>query len=157
MTGDVVTSAHRKTGMTRAELLALPTAVDLVTAADAIGISRTLAYKMAKRDEFPVQVLRISNSYRVPTGPLLRYLGIETDESDHTDDTPHPTSNGEAGNRRPVSRVLDFTAAPEPTKMINRRGRVKLIYPDEMYRVDGEKVSGAEIIARGYIHPEARA
>ena len=65
--------------MTRAELLALPVSVDLLTAARAIGMGRTLAYDLARHDSFPVRVLRLGNSYRVPRADLLRYLG-ESDE-----------------------------------------------------------------------------
>jgi hypothetical protein len=54
-------------GMTRAELLALPVAVDLVTAARALGIGRTRAFELARRDAFPVPVLRVGVTYRVPT------------------------------------------------------------------------------------------
>jgi hypothetical protein len=145
--------------MTRQELLALgqvPT-TNIELAGRACGFARQHSYNLAKAGTFPVPVHRIGRRYRVPTAPLLRFLGIEPDESDHTDDTPRPTSNGEAVTSRVISRVLDFTdLPPTPTWMINRRGRVKAIYADEMYRVDGEKISGADIIARGYIHPEAR-
>jgi hypothetical protein len=142
--------------MTEEEIRALPVSVDPEPAFNALGIGRTRGYALLNAGDFPVPVLRIGSRYKVPKAPLLRYLGIDTDESDHTDNTPRLTSNGEAVTSRVISRVLDFASAPEPTKMINRRGREKLIYPDEMYRVDGEKVSGAEIIARGYIHPEVR-
>lgn len=146
----------RKRRLSEDELHALPTMVNIQTAADALDISRTTAYKLARLGEFPVPIHRYVSSFRVPKAPLLRYLGIETDEFDHTDDTPRPTSNGQADVSHPVSRVLDFRDAGDvPVPMRNRRGRVKLIYPDEMYRVDGQKVSGADIIGRGYIHADA--
>jgi len=63
--------------MTRAELLALPAVVDITTAARALGLGRSTAYELARRDEFPCRVLRIGSSYRVPTADLLRVLGIE--------------------------------------------------------------------------------
>lgn len=62
-------------GMTRDQLLSLPVSVDLPIAAKAIGMGRTLAYDLAKRDEFPVRVLRLGNRYKVPRADLLRYLG----------------------------------------------------------------------------------
>ena len=62
--------------MTRAELLALPVVVDLVTAARALGIGRTRAFELARRGEFPVKVLRVGATYRVPTAPLLQLLGV---------------------------------------------------------------------------------
>lgn len=62
--------------MTPEELLALPVAVDLSTAARAYGIGRTAAYELARRDEFPVRVLRIGNRYRVRRSDLLESLGV---------------------------------------------------------------------------------
>ncbi|EXG80014.1 hypothetical protein CryarDRAFT_1073 [Cryptosporangium arvum DSM 44712] len=69
-----MTSMPRES-MHRAELLALPPAVDLVTAARALNIGRTLAYTLAKRGEFPVRLLRLGVQYRVPRADLLTYLG----------------------------------------------------------------------------------
>lgn len=66
--------------MTRAELLALPVVVDLVTAARALGIGRTRAFELARRGEFPVKVLRVGATYRVPTAPLLELLGLHRRE-----------------------------------------------------------------------------
>lgn len=66
---------HR--GMTRADLLALPAAVDIVTAGRAVGVGRTKAHELARTGQFPVAVLRLGNSYRVRTADLLTYLGIE--------------------------------------------------------------------------------
>ncbi len=65
------------TGMNRAELLALPATVDLVTAAKGLGIGRTTAYQLARAGEFPVPVLRLGARYRVVTSGLLAALGIE--------------------------------------------------------------------------------
>jgi len=65
--------------MTRDELLALPAVVDLTTAARALRIGRTRAFELARRDEFPVPVLRVGVTYRVPTAPLLELLGLGHD------------------------------------------------------------------------------
>lgn len=62
--------------MTPEELLALPVAVDLSTAARAYSIGRTAAYELAKKDEFPVRVLRVGNRYRVRRSDLLESLGV---------------------------------------------------------------------------------
>lgn len=64
-------------GLTRAELLSLPVTVDITTAARALGLGRSTAYELARRDAFPCRVLRIGSTYRVPTADLLRILGIE--------------------------------------------------------------------------------
>lgn len=45
-------------------------------AAEYLGISRASAYRLAALDDLPVPVLRIGNSYRVPTVPLLELLGL---------------------------------------------------------------------------------
>lgn len=66
--------------MTRAELLSLPVSVDLVTAGRALGMGRTLAYELARKGQFPVRLLRLGTSYRVPRAELLRELG-EADEA----------------------------------------------------------------------------
>jgi predicted DNA-binding transcriptional regulator AlpA len=78
MTRDATSREHD--GMTRAELLALPAVVDVTTAARALGLGRSTAYDLARRDEFPCRVLHIGSSYRVPTADLLRVLGIEPDQ-----------------------------------------------------------------------------
>ena len=64
-------------GLTRAELLALPVTVDVPTAARALGLGRSTAYELARRDQFPCRVLRVGRSYRVPTADLMRVLGVD--------------------------------------------------------------------------------
>ncbi|MGW0711633.1 hypothetical protein ACWD4G_37740 [Streptomyces sp. NPDC002643] len=70
-------SARGVQGLTRAELLALPAAVDLDTANRALSIGRSTGYSLAKRGEYPCRMLRLGNAYRVLTVDLLRILGIE--------------------------------------------------------------------------------
>ncbi|WP_435879842.1 hypothetical protein [Streptomyces prunicolor] len=65
-------------GMSRAELLELPVVIDLVTAARALGIGRTRAFELVRQGEFPVPVLRVGSTWRVPTAPLLSLLGLAT-------------------------------------------------------------------------------
>jgi hypothetical protein len=57
------------------------TSVDLMTAALALGMGRTKAYDLARRDEFPCRVIRIGEIYRVPTAGLLELLGVTAEES----------------------------------------------------------------------------
>lgn len=64
-------------GMHVDDLLALPAAVDVVTAGRALGISRTTAYDLAKRGEFPVPLLRLGVQYRARRVDLLELLGVE--------------------------------------------------------------------------------
>ncbi|GAY09824.1 AlpA family transcriptional regulator [Pseudonocardia sp. N23] len=62
--------------LSHGDLLALPPAVDVQTAGRALGIGRSTAYDLAQRGEFPVPVLRVGRSYRVPTAALLDLLGV---------------------------------------------------------------------------------
>jgi hypothetical protein len=67
----------RRDGMSQSELLCLPVAVDLPTAARALGLGRSTAYDLARRREFPCRVLQVGSSYRVATADLMRVLGID--------------------------------------------------------------------------------
>ncbi|MGJ6968783.1 hypothetical protein ACSDR0_43460 [Streptosporangium sp. G11] len=69
--------ASETRGMPLAELLALPAAVDLVTAGRAWGFGRTKSHELARAGEFPCPVRRIGNTYRVTRADLLRSLGID--------------------------------------------------------------------------------
>ena len=73
-----------------------PNVVDIKTAGKALGLSRTRAYELAKRGEFPCRLIRIGESYRVPTAELLRLLGIEP---------------GHPGTPAPVPSVLEPRSA----------------------------------------------
>ncbi|MEU5885175.1 helix-turn-helix domain-containing protein [Spirillospora sp. NPDC047279] len=57
------------------DLLDLPAVVDIMTAARALGLSRTYAYQLARKGRFPCRVIRIGSCYRVPTADLLTLLG----------------------------------------------------------------------------------
>lgn len=59
------------------EVLALPVVIDVVTAARALGIGRTRAYALARRDAFPVRVLRVGTSVKVLTADLWKVLGLD--------------------------------------------------------------------------------
>lgn len=52
------------------------TTVDLMTAASALGMGRTKAYELARNGQFPCRVIRIGDTYRVPTAALLELLGV---------------------------------------------------------------------------------
>jgi hypothetical protein len=67
------------TSVTIAQLRAMPT-VDLMTAAVALGMGRTKAYDLARRDEFPCRCIRIGETYRIPTPGLLELLGLAPEE-----------------------------------------------------------------------------
>ncbi|KIE25570.1 hypothetical protein LK08_19010 [Streptomyces sp. MUSC 125] len=69
-------TAEQPRGMTRAELLALPAAVDLDTGNRALGLGRSKGYELAKRGQYPCKVLRLGKAYRVVTADLLSLLGL---------------------------------------------------------------------------------
>ena len=54
--------------------------VDLMTAARALGLGRTKAYELAKHQQFPCRVIRIGDTYRIPTAGLLELLGVTAEE-----------------------------------------------------------------------------
>ncbi|MBP2704690.1 helix-turn-helix domain-containing protein [Microbispora sp. RL4-1S] len=60
--------------ITLRDLQDLPPTLDLMTAARILGIGRTKAYELAKKDEFPVRTIRIGDLYRISTPDLLRLL-----------------------------------------------------------------------------------
>ncbi|MFE0192978.1 helix-turn-helix domain-containing protein [Streptomyces sp. NPDC058989] len=78
------------------EMFDLPVAVDLRTAARALGIGKTTAYRLIRKDEFPCPVLRVGGRYRIPTNELLRALGIE-DRPLYSVDLELDTDSPEAG------------------------------------------------------------
>lgn len=63
--------------MTKTELLALPVAIDLTTAARAFGIGRATAYDLARRGDFPVPVQRVGRQLRVTRTDLLAALNVD--------------------------------------------------------------------------------
>ena len=62
--------------MQHKDLDTLPTVVSIMTAARALGLSRTYAYELAKRGDFPCRIIRIGTTYRVPTAELRKLLGV---------------------------------------------------------------------------------
>jgi hypothetical protein len=54
--------------------------IDLMTAARALGLGRTKAYELARREQFLCCVIRIGDTYRVPTAGLLELLGVTVEE-----------------------------------------------------------------------------
>jgi predicted DNA-binding transcriptional regulator AlpA len=77
-------SRHRSWTPDTVRALGLTT--DLPTAAQIIGIGRSLAYDLAKVDKFPVRILRIGGRVVIPVADLLQYLGASPEH----DDGPRP-------------------------------------------------------------------
>ena len=82
-------TAEARQPWTAERIRALGPSTDLATAASVLGMSRSAAYKLIRRDAFPVPHFRIGAHYRIPTAPLLTAL--------HLPDTP-PTEKGEPGS-----------------------------------------------------------
>ncbi|WP_198679427.1 helix-turn-helix domain-containing protein [Thermomonospora amylolytica] len=65
----------RRRLLTDAEFDALPVVVGVETAATALGISRTPAYRLAKEGGCPCRVIRIAGTYLIAKADLARCLG----------------------------------------------------------------------------------
>ncbi|KAB8186030.1 helix-turn-helix domain-containing protein [Microbispora catharanthi] len=63
--------------LTLAEVQALPAVIPLLLAARALGLSRNTAYRLVQRDEFPCRVIKVGDTYRVPTIELLVLIGAD--------------------------------------------------------------------------------
>ena len=68
------------TAWTAERVRALGVVTDMATAATLLGISRTLAYQLAKDGQFPVPVIKVGRRYRVPIPGLLTLLNLDTAE-----------------------------------------------------------------------------
>ncbi len=63
--------------MSMEELLALPTAVDLRTAARALGIPANRAYELVQLGKFPCPVKRYGREWRVSRASIFRELDLD--------------------------------------------------------------------------------
>ena len=63
--------------MTMGELLQLPVAVDLRTAARALGITEGRAYELVRLGKFPVPVKRYGREWRVSRASIFRELDLD--------------------------------------------------------------------------------
>ena len=81
MSSSAVATTERETfgsrgGMSVEEVLALPAAVSVATAAKAFGIGPDKAYELIKRDEFPARTISLGSTRKVSTASLWEALGI---------------------------------------------------------------------------------
>jgi excisionase family DNA binding protein len=108
-------------GWTAADIRGLGLHVDVGTAAAIFGISRTTAYELIERGEFPIPVLRLGTRYRIAVAAILTALGLPAEPSTipgsgadplqgrgaegiHT--APPPTGETQAGlDERPAESV----------------------------------------------------
>jgi excisionase family DNA binding protein len=69
-----MTTAPDAEPWTEARVRALGLHTDVATAASILGIGRSTAYELIRRDEFPIPVHRIGSRLRVPVAPLLSFF-----------------------------------------------------------------------------------
>ncbi|MCW3818617.1 helix-turn-helix domain-containing protein [Micromonospora sp. DR5-3] len=79
---------RRQSAWTADQVRALGLTTDLATAADILGVSRSAAYKLARRDAFPVPLIRAGTHYRVPVPPILAALHLAHDVPSTEDANP---------------------------------------------------------------------
>ena len=75
-TADVDTASASTAGWTPARIRALGAVTDITTAGAVLGLSRSVAYDLARRGEFPIPVIRAGSRYRIPVAALLTALHI---------------------------------------------------------------------------------
>lgn len=64
--------------MNEDDLRKLPVVVDLLTAAEVLGVGRTAAYEMVRSGRWPTPVIRLGSRIRVPTAALRELLSLST-------------------------------------------------------------------------------
>jgi hypothetical protein len=96
---------------TEQRIRALGAVTDLPTAGRIFGLGRSLAYQLAKADQFPAPVIRVGARYRVPVAGILAALAIPT-----TDDLT-PASKGSVDH----PYAIRSTDQP-PTEPARRQG-----------------------------------
>ena len=92
-----VSGTHVGMTLNATEVRALPAVVDVVTAAEVLGIGRTVAYELVRTDRFPTPVLRVGRQIKIPTAYLIELLGLSTEPRTEASG-PRPT--GQESSRR---------------------------------------------------------
>jgi hypothetical protein len=77
-------------GWTPARIRGLGAVTDITTAGAILGLSRSAAYDLAHRGEFPIPVIRAGSRYRVPVAAL--HIPLAPEPADAT--RPVATSTG---------------------------------------------------------------
>ncbi|MBB5492213.1 helix-turn-helix domain-containing protein [Nocardiopsis metallicus] len=70
------------------EVGSLPVVLNPVEAGRMLGLGRTTTYRLLREGSFPVPVLRVGRSWRIPTAGVLAHLGL-----------PVPSTAGEGCSR----------------------------------------------------------
>jgi predicted DNA-binding transcriptional regulator AlpA len=95
--------ARRLEVWTGERIRALGAVTDLSTAASILGLSRAVAYDLAKTGRFPVPLIRVGTRYRVPVAAILAAL--------HLDPQP-PAAGGDLTRRRRRAWITTRKSAP---------------------------------------------
>ena len=64
-------------GPTLNEMRTWPATISVTAAAEALGISRSAAYKLAAENAFPCRLLKFGTTIRVVTASLIKFLADE--------------------------------------------------------------------------------
>jgi hypothetical protein len=123
--------------MTFPELFALPVTVDLATAARALGISMTTAYRLTQRNAFPCAIMRPTYRYRIPTANLL-------------------TSPAASHRHRSRQCLSGAHSTRRRTSTITRPDPLHLGPGPALYDVDRETAAGGLLVLDRYISSRIR-
>jgi hypothetical protein len=75
---------------TAERIRALGVITDLKTAGSIFGLSRAVAYDLARRNQFPVPLIRVGARYRVPIAAILTVLHMVDQPPNNTRDLTRP-------------------------------------------------------------------
>ena len=67
------------TDVTPDELVQLPAVLDVATAAEVLGVSRTCAYELVRSGRWPTPVLHLGRTIRIPSRPLVELIHAQAD------------------------------------------------------------------------------
>jgi hypothetical protein len=112
------------------DLTDLPSAVGLMTAARALGLGRIKAYELTRQGQLPCRIIKIGDTYRVPTPELLRLPGAVPDHGTQAEvtavppQTPaRPSRSGPDRRPQPEKRTVDATRCHRISR--TNRGRTQ--------------------------------
>lgn len=74
--------------MTDEELRRLPVLLTVPAAGRVLGIGRTVAYQLVRREEWPTPVIRVGAKIWIPRAPLLEFVGVSTTSADPPTSAP---------------------------------------------------------------------
>lgn len=99
------------------DLQALPPVLDVAQAAQVLGMSRTSAYELIRRDEWPTPTFRVGRLLKIPKAPILALLGADV--------APAPPEEPKA--QRPAAvrqaRVSDVVVLEQAVAVLAALGR----------------------------------